>query len=52
VPPALCCHSRNIGYHTKRTIRWDGKTEQILGDDEAAAMLTRPRRRGYELPEV
>jgi predicted dehydrogenase len=47
-----CCHLGNIAYRTKRTIRWDGQAEQILGDDEAAAMLSRPRRRGYELPEV
>ena len=48
----VCCHLGNIAYHTKRTIRWDGETEQILGDDEAAAMLSRTRRPGYELPEV
>lgn len=47
-----CCHLGNIAYHTKRTIRWDGQTERILGDDAAAAMLSRPRRAGYELPEV
>jgi predicted dehydrogenase len=48
----VCCHLGNIAYRTKRTIRWDGKTERILGDDEASAMLSRPRRRGYELPPV
>jgi predicted dehydrogenase len=48
----VCGHLGNIAYQTKRTICWDGKNEQILGDDEAAAMLSRPRRPGYELPEV
>ena len=48
----VCCHLGNIAYHTKRTIRWDGETEQILGDDEATAMLSRTRRAAYELPEV
>jgi hypothetical protein len=48
----VCSHLGNIAYHTGRTIRWDGQNERILGDDEAAAMLSRPRRAGYELPEV
>jgi hypothetical protein len=48
----VCCHLGNIAYHTRRTIQWDGKAERILGDDAASAMLSRPRRRGYELPEV
>jgi hypothetical protein len=48
----VCCHLGNIAYQTRRIIRWDGQTERILGDDEAAAMLSRPRRAGYELPNV
>jgi hypothetical protein len=47
-----CCHLGNIAYRTRGTIRWDGKTEQILGDDEATGLLSRPRRAGYELPPV
>ncbi|MHB8955878.1 MAG: Gfo/Idh/MocA family protein [Pirellulaceae bacterium] len=47
-----CCHLGNIAYRTRRTIHWDGQTEQIMGDDEAAGMLSRPRRSGYELPPV
>jgi predicted dehydrogenase len=46
----VCCHLGNIAYRTKRAIRWDGQTEQIIGDEEAAAMLSRPRRSGYALP--
>lgn len=48
----VCSHLGNIAYRTGRTIHWDGKNEQIVGDDEAAAMLSQPRRAGYELPEV
>lgn len=48
----VCCHLGNIAYHTRRTIRWDGQNERILGDDEASAMLSRPRRAGFELPEI
>lgn len=48
----VCCHLGNIAYLTGRTIRWDGENEKIIGDDEAAKMLSRPRRPGYELPEV
>ena len=47
-----CCHLGNIAYHTRRTIRWDGESEQILDDEEAATLLSRTRRRGYELPDV
>lgn len=47
-----CCHLGNIAYRTRRTIRWDGRSERIVADDEAASMLSRPRRPGYELPEV
>lgn len=48
----VCCHLGNIAYQTRRTIRWDGQNERILGDEAAGAMLSRPRRAGYELPEV
>lgn len=48
----VCCHLANISYLVKRSLRWDGDKEQILDDPEAAALLSRPRRPGYELPEV
>jgi hypothetical protein len=48
----VCCQLGNIAYHTGRTIHWDGRNERIPGDDAAAALLSRPRRQGYELPEV
>jgi hypothetical protein len=52
IATTVCSHLGNIAYHTQRTIRWDGQNERILGDDGAAAMLSRPRRAGYELPKV
>jgi predicted dehydrogenase len=48
----VLCHLGNIAYHTGRRVRWDGEKETIEGDPEAAAMLDRPRRKGYELPKV
>ena len=42
----------NIAYQTGRTVRWDGEGEQFEDDPEAAKMLDKPRRSGYDLPEV
>ncbi|MSU48648.1 MAG: Gfo/Idh/MocA family oxidoreductase [Opitutus sp.] len=41
---SLLCHLGNIAMRLKRKIRFDSKKEQILGDAEAAAMLSRPLR--------
>lgn len=46
----VCCHLANISHFTGRTVAWDGEQEKILNDPEAAGYLTRPRRKGYELP--
>jgi hypothetical protein len=32
-----------------RKITWDPENEQVVGDDEANAMLSRPQRKGYEI---
>lgn len=48
----VCCHLANIAYLTGRKVRWDGKKETIPGDAEAARLLARPRRKGYELPRL
>lgn len=48
----VCCHLGNIAYHTRRRITWDAARETISGDPEASRLLARPRRKGYELPEV
>ena len=46
---ASLCHLGNIAMKLHRKIRWDPKEEQILGDDEAAAMLSRPMRAPWQL---
>ncbi len=46
------CHLVNICRDAGRKLRWDPKEERFLADDEANALLSRPRRRGYELPRV
>jgi predicted dehydrogenase len=38
------CHLGNIAMRLKRKIRWDPEKQEIIGDDEAAAMLSRPLR--------
>jgi predicted dehydrogenase len=44
------CHLANISMRLGRTLRWDPDAEQFLGDDEANTWLSRPRRKGFELP--
>lgn len=34
----------------KRKLKWDPKAEKFVGDDEANKLLSRPRRKGYEIP--
>jgi hypothetical protein len=46
---ATICHLGNIAMRLKRKIRWDPDQEQIVGDDEAAAMLRRPNRPPWHL---
>ena len=48
----VCCHLANIAYRVGRKIRWDASGETIPGDAEAAGLLSRPRRPGYELPKI
>jgi predicted dehydrogenase len=44
------CHLGNIAMRLKREkLRWDPRTEQIVGDDEAAKMLSRPYRAPWTL---
>jgi predicted dehydrogenase len=47
-----CCHLANVAYLTGSAFTWDGATESILDNDAAAALLSRPRRAGYELPQM
>ena len=47
------CHLGNIALRLGReSLKWDPRTERILGDDEAASYLSRPQRAPYVLPEV
>jgi predicted dehydrogenase len=46
---ATACHLANIALRLGRKLTWDPLREQINGDDEANAMLSRPQRTGYEV---
>jgi hypothetical protein len=43
------CHLVNITRQLGRKLQWDPESERF-SDSEANALLTRPRRKGYELP--
>ncbi|NMC20534.1 MAG: Gfo/Idh/MocA family oxidoreductase [Thermogutta sp.] len=45
-------HLANIARYLGRRLQWDPAREVFLGDDEADALVLRPRRAGYELPEA
>ncbi len=44
------CHLCNLAMLLKRKLRWDPRQEVFVGDEQANALLRRPRRKGYELP--
>jgi hypothetical protein len=46
------CHLLNICRAAQRQLHWNPKKEQFVGDDEANKLLSRPRRKGYELPKI
>lgn len=47
------CHLGNIAMRLGRErLKWDPRTEKIIGDDEAAGMLSRPYRDPWTLPVV
>jgi len=46
------CHLTAIAARLGRTIRWDSKTETIVGDEQAAALAKRTPRAGYEIARV
>jgi len=43
------CHLANIAMRLGRTIKWDPKAEQIVGDAEAQQWQSREQRKGYEI---
>ncbi|MDA1017834.1 MAG: Gfo/Idh/MocA family oxidoreductase [Planctomycetota bacterium] len=46
------CHLAAIAARLKRVIKWDPKSETIVGDDQAAAFASRTPRKGFEIPRV
>jgi hypothetical protein len=46
------CHLVNICRQVGRKLQWDPQAEKFVGDDEANKLLSRPRRKGYELPNL
>jgi len=46
------CHLVNICRTVQRRLHWDPKAEKFVGDAEANKLLSRPRRKGYELPKI
>jgi predicted dehydrogenase len=46
---ATVCHLGNIALRLGRKVTWDAAKEQVVGDPEAAAMLSRPYRAPYTL---
>jgi len=44
------CHLGNIALRLGRDLKWDPEKEQIIGDPEAARMLSRPYRAPWRLP--
>jgi predicted dehydrogenase len=49
---ATICHLCNITRQLGRRLHWDPERETFVGDDEANRLLDRPRRKGWELPDV
>lgn len=41
---SMLCHLGNIAMVLKKTVKFDAKSEQVVGNDEAAKMLSRPIR--------
>lgn len=46
------CHLVNICRLLDRKLKWDPQAERFEGDDDANGMLSRTRRKGYELPNA
>jgi hypothetical protein len=46
------CHLANIARELGRKLRWDPAEETFPDDEEACSLLDRPRRAGWELPDI
>jgi len=42
-------HLMNISWEVGRSIRWDGEKEQVIGDEQANALVTKPYRAPWKL---
>jgi predicted dehydrogenase len=47
---ASICHLLNIARLLGRNLKWDPAKQEFVGDAEANTYLSRPARKGYELP--
>ena len=45
---SVACHLANIAMRVGRVVRWDERTQSIAGDEEAAALLTKPYRAPWD----
>ena len=43
------CHLANVAARTGRAIQWDPVKEEVVGDAEAAKLLTRPHRENWKV---
>lgn len=48
---AVVCHLGNIATRIGRSVRFDPATQSIVGDDEAAALMSRPYRAPWRIEE-
>jgi hypothetical protein len=48
----VICHLINICRELGRKLTWDPVKEEFAHDDEANKLRARPRRKGYELPNI
>jgi len=49
---ATICLLSGIAERTGKPIKWDPKAEKVIDNAEATAMISRERRKGYELPVI
>ena len=49
---SVICHLVNICRELGRKLAWDPVKEEFVGDEAANKLRSRPRRKGYELPDL
>ena len=48
---AASCILANIALRLGRTLKWDARTQRVIGDEEANRLLSRPYRRPWIHPK-